>query len=185
MDEATLTRAVEAVLFVSPEPVPLARLEAVFGPDGADRAALRAALDRLGRSLDGRGVELREVAGGYQLRTRPDLAPVLARLEVPRPVRLSRAALETLALVAYRQPVTRAEVEDVRGVDTGGVLKTLLERGMVRILGKKDVPGRPLLYGTTPRFLEAFGLASLSELPSLREIDELLGLQGEGEADGG
>ncbi len=174
MDPETLARAVEAVLFASPEPVPLARLVDLLGPEGADRQAVLEALARLERALAGRAVEVREVAGGYQLRTRPEFAPFLARLEVPRPVRFSRAALETLAIVAYRQPVTRAEVEEVRGVDCGGVLKSLAEKGLVRIVGKKDVPGRPLLYGTTRKFLEVFGLASLADLPSLQEIEELL-----------
>ncbi len=136
-------------------------------------------MEALAAALAGRGVELREVAGGWQLRTAPDLGPWLARLEVPRPVRFSRAALETLALVAYRQPTTRAEVEEVRGVDCGGVLKVLLDRGLVRILGKKDVPGRPLLYGTSRKFLEVFGLAGLGELPSVRDLDEILAARAE------
>ena len=190
VDRETVVKAVEAVLFASPEPVPLARLEQVFAPEGLSRSDLVGALRALEDALADRGIELREVAGGYQLRTRPEMAPFLARLEVPRPVRFSRAALETLAIVAYRQPVTRAEVEEVRGVDCGGVLRSLLEKGLVRILGKKDVPGRPLLYGTTRRFLEVFGLSSLTELPSLKEIGEVLderaeGVEGEAEAPGG
>ncbi len=179
MDRAFLLQALEAVLFASPEPLPLERLEKVFEPDGVGRETLRRALEDLAGLLCGRGVELRQTAGGYQLRTRPELAPYLARLELPRPHRLSRAALETLAIVAYRQPVTRAEVEEVRGVDCGGVLRALLEKGLVRVLGKKDVPGRPLLYGTTRKFLDVFGLESLADLPSLSEIDELLGQQEE------
>ena len=98
----------------------------------------------------------------------------MQRLEQERPARLSRAALETLAVIAYRQPVTRAEIEHVRGVDCGPVLRSLLERHLVRIAGHRDVPGRPMLYGTTRRFLEVFGLASLEDLPSLRELDELV-----------
>ncbi len=180
VERSTVVKAVEAVLFASPEPVPLARLEQVFAPEGLSRADLVEALGALSETLEDRGIELREVAGGYQLRTRPEMAPFLSRLEVPRPVRFSRAALETLAIVAYRQPVTRAEVEEVRGVDCGGVLRSLLEKGLVRILGKKDVPGRPLLYGTTRKFLEVFGLSSLTELPSLKEIGELLDERGEG-----
>jgi len=144
------------------------------------RDEVREALADLTAACAGRGVELREVAGGYQLRTRPELGPWLARLETQRPVRFSRPALEALAIVAYRQPVTRAEIEEVRGVDCGGVLKSLLDKGLVRIVGKKDVPGRPLLYGTSRRFLEAFGLASLGELPSLKDIEEILAERGEG-----
>ncbi len=185
MDAETLIRALEAVLFASSEPVGAARLEEVFAPDGVEREQLQQALDTLRERCSGRGVELREVAGGYQFRTRREAAPWIARLETPKPVRFSRAAMETLAIAAYRQPVTRAEIEEVRGVDCGGVMKSLLERGLVRILGKKDVPGRPLLYGTTRRFLEVFGLASLTELPSLRDIDEILAQQGEGVAEGG
>ncbi|GAB4262219.1 MAG: SMC-Scp complex subunit ScpB [Deferrisomatales bacterium] len=180
MERDALVRAVEAVLFVSPEPVPMARLEELFAPEGVDRAALREAVRALQGHYAGRGVEVREVGGGFQMRTHAGAAPWLARLKTPKPVRFSRAAMECLSLVAYRQPVTRAEVEEVRGVDSGGVMKSLLEKGLVRIVGKKDVPGRPLLYGTTRRFLEVFGLGSLSELPSLRDIQELLDEQGEG-----
>ncbi len=180
MDTETLRNVVEAVLFASPEPLPLARLEEVLAPDGVTRDEARQALADLAAAYEGRGVELREVAGGYQLRTRSEFGPWLARLEAQKPVRFSRPALETLAIVAYRQPVTRAEIEEVRGVDCGGVLKTLLDKGLARIVGKKDVPGRPLLYGTSKRFLEAFGLASLAELPSLKDIEELLSEQGEG-----
>ncbi|MEW6488675.1 MAG: SMC-Scp complex subunit ScpB [Thermodesulfobacteriota bacterium] len=183
MDPETLVRAVEALLFASPEPLPLSRLAEVFAPDGVEPDRVRDALGELEARCAGRGVELREVAGGYQLRTRPELAPWLARLEAPRAVRFSRAALETLAIVAYRQPVTRAELEEVRGVDCGGVLKLLLDRGLARILGKKDVPGRPLLYGTTRKFLEAFGLSSLGELPNLKDIEDLLAARGEGQAE--
>jgi len=180
VDTETLRKVVEAVLFASPEPLPLARLEEVLAPDGVTRDEARQALADLAAACEGRGVELREVAGGYQLRTRSEFGPWLARLEAQKPVRFSRPALETLAIVAYRQPVTRAEIEEVRGVDCGGVLKTLLDKGLARIVGKKDVPGRPLLYGTSKRFLEAFGLASLAELPSLKDIEELLSEQGEG-----
>lgn len=182
MDEALLLRALEAVLFASAEPLPLDRLAEVFEPDGVDRIALCQALGSLTRELVGRGLELREVGGGWQLRTRPEVAPWLARLQVVKPVRFSRAALEALAMVAYRQPVTRAEVEEVRGVDCGGVLKMLLERGLVRIVGKKDVPGRPLLYGTSRKFLEVFGLSGLGALPSLRDLEELLAREPEGAA---
>lgn len=180
MDRETLVQALEALLLVSPEPLPLARLEEVFAPDGVEGVGVREALGVLQALCSGRGVEVREVAGGYQLRTRPEMAPWLARLETPKAVRFSRPALEVLAIVAYRQPVTRAEVEEVRGVDCGGLLKSLLDKGLARIMGKKDVPGRPLLYGTTRRFLEAFGLATLGDLPSLRDIEGLLAERSEG-----
>lgn len=184
MDPATLVRAVEAVLFASPEPVSLTTLEQVFGPDDVNREQILEAIAALQGQCEGRGIEVREIGGGYQMRTRPGMATWLARLDMPKPVRLSRAALESLAIVAYRQPVTRAEAEEVRGVDCGGVLKSLLEKGLIRIVGKKDVPGRPLLYGTTRKFLEVFGLASLSELPSVRDMQEILEEHAEGVTEG-
>ena len=180
MEIPELVRALEAVLFASAEPITLVKLQEIFAADGVDGTELKEAVWVLQQGYADRGLELLEVASGYQLRTRPELRPWLARLEKQRPVRFSRAALETLSSVAYRQPVTRAEIEEVRGVDCGGVLKTLLDRTLVRIVGKKDVPGRPLLYGTTRTFLEVFGLESLGSLPSLREIDEILAQQDEG-----
>lgn len=120
-----------------------------------------------------RGFVLQEIADGYQLRTRPEHAEYHRRLGRTRPFRFSRAALETLAIVAYRQPVTRAEIEYLRGVDAGGVLKTLLDRRLVRILGKRDIPGRPVIYGTSREFLEFFGLRDLSALPTLKEFNEI------------
>jgi len=180
VEAEALIHVLEALLLASPEPLPLTKLQEVFAPDGVEPGEVWEALVVLQARYRGRGVEVREVAGGYQLRTRPEMAPWLARLETPKAARFSRPALETLAIVAYRQPVTRAEIEEVRGVDCGGVLKSLLDKGLARILGKKDVPGRPLLYGTTRKFLEAFGLSSLGELPSLKDIEELLAERGEG-----
>jgi segregation and condensation protein B len=167
-----LDMAVEALLFVSAAPVSVAALaEAV----GCSQAALREAIDRLReRYAEGKsGIVLGEVAGGFQLRSAESQRHHIRRLLGVKPQRLTRAAMETLALVAYRQPITRPEIEDVRGVDCGAVLKALLERGMLRILGKKEEPGRPLLYGTTREFLTLFGLSSLSALPTLREFREL------------
>jgi segregation and condensation protein B len=130
----------------------------------------------LGREYEeqGRAFEIWEVAGGYQLRTRPEYASYLRLLHRERPLRLSRAALETLAVVAYRQPVTRAEIEAVRGVEVDAVIRSLLDRQLVRIAGHREVPGRPMLYATTKRFLEVFGLGRLDDLPTLREMEELL-----------
>lgn len=182
MDEEQLARVLEAMLFASAEPLLPVKLLAVLSPDGISEESLQAGLGALKGRLEDRGLQLSEIAGGYQLRTRPELAPWIARLDVPKPAKLSRAALEALAVVAYRQPVTRAEVEEVRGVDCGGVLKALLDRGLVRILGKKDVPGRPLLYGTAKRFLEAFGLRSLADLPSLRQVEEFPAEEESGES---
>ena len=119
------------------------------------------------------GIELTRAAGGWRLRTDPALAPMVRRLWPSRAIRLSKAALEALSVVAYRQPCTRIEVEEVRGVDCGGVLKSLLERRLVRVVGRKDEPGRPLLYGTTSTFLELFGLPDLRALPTLRDLESM------------
>jgi segregation and condensation protein B len=140
-----------------------------------ERSDLRLALEELVEeyALGERGIILVQVAGGYQLRSIPEHADYIRRLTKSKGVKFSQSALETLAIVAYRQPVTRAEVEYLRGVDSGGVLKTLLEKKLLRILGKKEVPGKPLLYGTSREFLELFGLKDLSCLPTLKEIQEL------------
>jgi segregation and condensation protein B len=161
---------VESVLFAAGEPVSLARLaEVVPGPS---RAELRAALVALGEAAERerRGIHLVEVAGGWQLRTVPEHAEWVRRLFQQKPWRLTRATLETLAIVAYKQPITRAEIEAIRGVDADSVLASLLTRKLVKIVGRKDVIGRPLLYGTTRHFLEVFGLRDLGGLPVLAEV---------------
>jgi segregation and condensation protein B len=137
-------------------------------------AVVRVALESIGGSLASRGFTLHEVAGGYVLRTHPDSAVWVQRLLGAKPTKLSRATMETLAIVAYRQPITRPEIDEIRGVDSGGTLKTLLEKALVRIVGKKEEAGRPLLYGTTKEFLTFFQLRDLRELPSLREFHELV-----------
>ena len=164
----------EAILFVSGEPLSVDRMLGVV--EGVSRAELVGALQALQAdyAVEGRGLQLVEVAGGFQIATRPDCAPWIKRLERAKEgARLSRSAMETLAIVAYKQPVVRAEIEQIRGVDSAGVLKTLLQRRLVRIVGRKDAPGRPILYGTTRQFLQAFGLKDLSDLPALRDIKEL------------
>ena len=174
MERDEQKRIVEALVLAAGEPLAPARIaQAVPGLTTAGARELALEL-RADYERDVRGFELAEVAGGFQLRTRAELAEFVQRLEEERPARLSRAALETLAVVAYRQPVTRGEIEQVRGVDCGPVLRSLLERHLLRIAGHRDVPGRPMLYGTTRRFLEVFGLASLEGLPSLRDLDELV-----------
>lgn len=167
-----LARVIESLLFVSPGPL---RLESLQEATGAGIEPLREALALLSaRHQPGQsGLALAEVGGAYQLRTAPAHAEQVRRLLRVRPQKLTRAALETLALVAYRQPVTRPEIEDVRGVDSGAVLKALLERRLVKILGKREEIGRPLIYGTTKEFLEFFSLEGLQGLPSLREFQEL------------
>jgi segregation and condensation protein B len=165
-----LVGILESVLFAAGEPLNLARLaEIVPGPS---RGELRAALAELAARAerDGRGIRLLEVAGGYQFRTDPAHAEWVRRLFQQKPWRLTRATLETLAIVAYKQPITRAEIEAIRGVDADSVLASLLSRKLIKIVGRKDVIGRPLLYGTTRQFLEVFGLRDLSSLPALTEV---------------
>jgi segregation and condensation protein B len=164
----------EALLLASGEPVTAARLGRVVPETSAREVREDIAALNESYQAEGRGFRIEEISGGYQLRTLPELAVYVQQLEPVPPLRMSRAGLETLAIIAYKQPVTRAEVEHVRGVDAGPLLRGLLERRLVRIAGHREVPGRPILYATTPRFLEIFGLATLSDLPTLREIEELL-----------
>jgi segregation and condensation protein B len=174
MEPQERRKILEALLLSSSEPVTPARLGRIV-PESSARE-VREDIEALNESYtaEGRGFRIEEVGGGYQFRTLPDLAEFVQQLEPVPPLRMSRAGLETLAIIAYKQPVTRAEIEHVRGVDAGPLLRGLLERRLVRIAGHREVPGRPILYATTPRFLEVFGLAGLSDLPTLREIEELL-----------
>ncbi len=169
---------VEALLFVAEEPLPLAKLQEVLADD--DPAVTEATIRELALSLEeaGRGLMVQEVGGGFRLATRPEAHAWIQRLQQVKPARLSRAALETLAIIAYKQPITRAEIEAIRGVAVDGVMRTLLERGLTRMLGRKAEAGRPILYGTSNPFLEHFGFKDLGDLPSLREIDELIGASG-------
>jgi segregation and condensation protein B len=172
LDILELTPLVEALIFAADGPIKAERMAEALEVDQADVRVAIAALEE-DYAEHPRGFFLQEVAGGYQLRTRPEYADFLRRLGHSRPFKFSRPALESLAIIAYRQPVTRSEVEYLRGVDSGSVLKTLLEKRLIRILGKKDVPGKPMIYGTTREFLELFGLSDLSALPTLREFSEL------------
>lgn len=174
MDREGQKRIVEALVLGAPEPVSAQKIAEIV--PGLETDGARAIVAELGREYEeqGHAFEIWEVAGGYQLRTRPEYASYLRLLHRERPLRLSRAALETLAVVAYRQPVTRAEIEAVRGVEADAVLKSLLDRQLVRVAGHREVPGRPMLYATTRRFLEVFGLTRLDELPTLREMEQLL-----------
>jgi segregation and condensation protein B len=174
VDEAEQRQLVEGLIFASPEPVSAKRIANLI-PD-CDTRGVHAHVAALNESYEAeqRAFRVIKVAGGYQLRTVEALAPALRALRPTPPLRLSKAALETLAIVAYRQPITRSEVEHIRGVDAGPVMRNLLERELVRIAGHREVPGRPILYATTKRFLEVLGLNSLGDLPTLREIDELL-----------
>ncbi|HZV82132.1 MAG TPA: SMC-Scp complex subunit ScpB [Geobacteraceae bacterium] len=164
---------VESLLFVSDSPLTLDRISTLL--EEFEREEIKGAIAAIADDCraDGRGVELVSVAGGYQLRSRHEYADYIRRLKRVKPVRFSPSSLETLAIIAYRQPVTRAEVEYLRGVDSGGVLKNLMDKKLIRILGKKDIPGKPLIYGTTREFMETFNLKDLASLPTLREIQEL------------
>lgn len=165
----------EAALAAAGEPLSLERLQALFDEsEQPDRQTLQATLDELARDYQGRGLELSEVASGFRLQVPAALAPWLQRLWEERPARYSRALMETLALIAYRQPITRAEIEEVRGVGVSStIIKTLLERGWIKVLGHREVPGRPALFGTTREFLDYFNLRSLGELPPLPDLRDL------------
>jgi segregation and condensation protein B len=167
------TAIIEALVFASDAPLTPERVAEVL-PD-TEKKEILSLLDALSREYEARGggVLLVQVAGGYQFRTRPDLAPWIRKLKSARPAMLSTAALETLAVIAYRQPLVKSEIDRIRGVDVSGALKGLLEKKLARIVGRKDVPGKPIIYGTTKKFLEVFNLQDLSELPTLRDLKDL------------
>lgn len=161
---------VEALVFASGDPIAARSLAELV--DGCTIAEATTALESLQQGLAGRGFRLVEVAGGWQLRTAPEHHSLVRQLFKERPYRLTRAATETLAVIAYRQPVTKAEIESVRGVDSSAVLENLVEKRLARIAGRRDGPGRPLLYASTPEFLELFGLKDLGSLPTLAELGD-------------
>jgi segregation and condensation protein B len=174
IDARELKAILEAVLFVSPEPVPVARLVSLVGTVSKNEVVQALGILTHDLDQDGRGIQLVQVAGGYRLVTKQEYGPWLKRMDKAKAAqKLSRSALESLAIIAYKQPLVRSEIEEIRGVETSGVLRTLCERKLVRIVGRKDVPGRPIMYGTTKFFLEHFGLQDLSQLPPLREFKEL------------
>lgn len=164
---------VDALIFASPRPI---GIDMIQETSGLGKKEILEAIQILSAEYDerSRGFSLEEVAGGYQLRTRPEFAEQVGKLFLARAKRrFSRSSLEALSIIAYRQPVLRSEVEKIRGVDSGGVIKTLLTQGMVRVLGRKNAPGRPILYGTSAEFLEYFGLRDIESLPTLQEVAEL------------
>jgi len=171
LDSSQMESIIESLLFASDKVLGLAELKRLLGE--RDGKKVTAAIEALLERRRGSGIEVVRLANGWHLRTNPEHARWVSKLLAGRPMRLSRAMMETLAIVAYRQPVTRPEVDEIRGVDCGPVLKTLLDRGLIRIIGKKEEVGRPLLYGTTPEFLRVFSLGELSDLPTLREYAEL------------
>jgi len=174
LEDQQLKSAIEALLFIGGGPLSVERLKGIF--EDASKEQIEVQLQALKADYDGRGagVMLAEVANGYQLATCPEQAPWVRKFKTVKvTTRLSRPALETLAIIAYKQPVTRPEIEAIRGVNIGGLVRNLMERRLVKIVGKKDVAGRPLLYGTSVEFLQYFGLKDLSSLPTLKEFQEL------------
>lgn len=173
MEREELRSIIESLLFVAEGPLTIQRLGEVL--EDVDKDDIRTAMQEIQVELENnrRGVRLVEVAGGYQLRTAKVNADWVKKLLGGRPARMGRATLETLAIIAYRQPITRAEIEAIRGVDVDGVINTLLDRSLIRAVARKDVPGRPFLYGTTLEFLQLFNLKDLTHLPTLKEMEEI------------
>jgi segregation and condensation protein B len=173
MEREEVKSILESLLLVADGPQSIRRFSEVL--DGVGEDTIESALRQLQSELDmqNRGIRLTEVAGGYQLRTPKVNADWVKKFLGGRPARMGKATLETLAIIAYRQPITRAEIEAIRGVDVDGVIATLLERNLIRAVARKDVPGRPFLYGTTPEFLQLFNLQDLSHLPTLKEMEEI------------
>ncbi|HEX7599695.1 MAG TPA: SMC-Scp complex subunit ScpB [Polyangia bacterium] len=171
LDPSQMESIIESLLFASDKALGLGDLKRLLGE--RDTKKITAVVEGLMERRKGSGIEVVRLANGWHLRTNPEHANWVSRLLAGKPMRLSRAMMETLAIVAYRQPITRPEIDDIRGVDCGPVLKTLLDRGLIRIIGKKEEVGRPLLYGTTPEVLRVFSLRELTDLPTLREYAEL------------
>lgn len=180
MNLQELKNIVEAALLASDTPLSVTRLQKLFGDDAPERDALRKVLELLASEYAERGIELKEVGSGFRIQVKQELAPWITKMYEEKPVRYSRALLETIALIAYRQPITRAGIEEIRGVSvSSNIIKTLLEREWVRVVGHRDVPGKPALYGTTKQFLDYFNLKSLSELPPLAEMRSIETIQQE------
>jgi segregation and condensation protein B len=175
LETELLKKIIEGALFAAGQPMNLEQLGFLFEEDERpDNASLRATLEALVADYEGRGIELKEVASGFRFQVRQETGPWVSRLWEDKPSRYSRALLETLALIAYRQPITRSEIEEVRGVAVSShIIKTLIEREWIRVAGHRDVPGRPALFATTRDFLDSFNLKNLAELPSLSEIRDL------------
>lgn len=170
MQKEQLKAICESLIFTSPEPITLTRLRQII--EGAEKAEVVEALAELASDLEtaNRGLILCEIAGGYQFRTKSALSPWVSKVHDLKSKRLTKASMETLAIIAYRQPLTRAEVEAIRGVESGWILRSLLEKEFIRILGRKEEPGNPIIYGTSKKFLTAFGLKNISDLPPLKEV---------------
>ena len=175
MNQEQLKNIIEAALMVSEKPVSVSQLLAIFEKetDRPERADIKTAIEQIMQDYDGRGIELKEVSSGYRVQVNGDYADWINHLFDDRPPRYSRALLETLAIIAYRQPVTRAEIEEIRGVSvSSNIIRTLQERSWIRVVGQRDIPGKPELLATTKEFLDYFNLKKLTELPSLSEIKD-------------
>lgn len=181
MDVKELKAILESLIMASGKPLSLDRMQAIFPEDNApEKKTLREALELLAQDYEHSSVELKEVSSGYRFQVRKDYAEWVSRLWEERPARYSRALLETLSLVAYKQPITRGEIEKIRGVNVSTqIMKTLLEREWVQVVGHRDVPGKPAIYSTTRQFLDYFNLQSLDELPPLAEIRDIDTINGE------
>lgn len=172
MDINTARSIIENILFIADSPITSEKIGEVFNGE-MNKAEIKGILDELKADYNGRGVQLVEIAEGYQLCTRPEYAEWIKKFyKIDKGSKLSHASLETLSIIAYKQPITRIEMEEIRGVDSGGVVKTLSEKNLIKNMGRKKVPGRPMMYGTTRKFLEYFGLKSLTDLPTLEELKE-------------
>jgi segregation and condensation protein B len=173
MDRTELKPIIEALIFASDTPLTVEKIKQIL--ENVTKKEIDEIIEELQKEYQeqNRGFQMKEVANGYQLRTQTAFSPWLKRLKKTKPFRLTQPTLESLAIIAYRQPITRMEVEKIRGVDSGGVLKTLLDKKLISIVGKKDVPGKPFLFATTKTFLEVFGLENLASLPTLKDIDDL------------
>jgi segregation and condensation protein B len=178
MTHDDLMPVIDALIFAADAPLSIQKIKQLLdedSPDGVSLKEIRQAIDEINQDNKSqrRGFFLQEVAGGYQFRTRPNYASWVKKLKKAKPFRLTQPTLETLAIIAYRQPIIRADIEKIRGVDSGGVIKALLERGLIKIMGRKNIAGRPFLLGSTSRFLEVFGLEKLADMPSLKEFADL------------
>jgi len=174
MDTEQLKYIIEAALLAAGRPLSIDRLQGLFGQSQPSRQDIRAAVAELQDDYANRGIELVEVASGFRIQVRSSMAGHLEKLWEERPPRYSRALMETMAIIAYRQPVTRGEIEDIRGVSVStNIMRTLLERNWVRVVGHRDIPGKPAMFGTTREFLDYFGLKKLDDLPSLAEMADL------------
>ncbi len=173
MDKIELKPILEALIFASDTPLTVDKMKQIL--ESVPRKEIDAAIGELQREYQdqNRAFQLKEVANGYQFRTQPAFSPWLKKLKKTKPFRLTQPTLETLAIIAYRQPITKMEIEKIRGVDSSGIVKTLLDKKLITLAGKKDVPGKPFLFATTKTFLEVFSLENLSSLPTLKDIEDL------------